>query len=465
MTDTKAILPAIATVAASAMLLRSIANDFIPNEFRNYFFSSLHNISRRFSSHLTIVIDEFQGLSLNEVFEAAEAYLGTLATPSLQRIKVSKVTKEKKLGVAMDRGEEICDVYEDHVQVMWKYVCTKVESSRATNPGDLNASLRAETRSYELTFHKKHKEKVLNSYLPYILDRSKGIKVERKVVKLCTIDQYECYGTQEVNLNHPMTFEQLAMDMEIKKVLLDDLNNFKNGKEFYRRIGKAWKRGYLLYGPPGTGKSSLIAAIANHLNYDIYELELADVGSNSDLKRRLLAMPDQSILVIEDIDCTINLQNRETENEAPSTGKNQVTLSGLLNLIDGLWSCCTDERIIIFTTNHKEKLDPALVRPGRMDMHINMSYCTLSAFKQLAFNYHGLSHHQLFEQIDGLIGEVKVTPAEVAGELMKSRDAQTSLQGLINFLLEKKNQQEIVRLKLTTSVQKKSVHKEEESRG
>ncbi|KAH0986540.1 hypothetical protein GBA52_013717 [Prunus armeniaca] len=255
MPDTKTILPAIATVAASAMLLRSIANDFIPNEFRNYFFSSLHNISRRFSSHLTIVIDEFQGLSLNEVFEAAEAYLGTLATPSLQRIKVSKVTKEKKLGVALDRGEEICDVYEDHVQ---------------------------------------------------------------------------------------------------------------------------------------------------------------------------------------------------------------VTLSGLLNLIDGLWSCCTDERIIIFTTNHKEKLDPALTRPGRMDMHINMSYCTLSAFKQLAFNYHGLSHHQLFEQIEGHIGEVKVTPAEVAGELMKSRDAQTSLQGLINFLLEKKNQQEIVRPKLTTSVQKKSIHKEEE---
>ncbi|XP_020417843.1 AAA-ATPase At3g50940 [Prunus persica] len=128
----------------------------------------------------------------------------------------------------------------------------------------------------------------------------------------------------------------------------------------------------VIYGPPSIGKSSLIAAIANHLNYDIYELELADVGSNSDLKRRLFAMPDQSILVIEDIDCTIMLQNRETENEERSTRKNQVTLSRLLNLIDGLWSCCTDERIIIFTTNHKEKLDPALVRPGRMDMHIHM---------------------------------------------------------------------------------------------
>ncbi|KAM1001222.1 hypothetical protein ACFX15_007454 [Malus domestica] len=442
MSETKALLPAIATFAASAMLLKSIANDFIPNEFRNFFFSGLHSISRCFSSHITIVIEEFQGMSLNEVFDAVEAYLGTIETASLQRIKVSKVTQEKKLAVAVDRGEEIVDVFEDRVQVMWKYVCTKVESSRACNPGDLNASLRSETRSYELTFHKKHKETVLNSYLPYILERSKAIKGERRVVKLCTNSQYDCYGTQEVTLNHPMTFDILAMDTELKKALLDDLNNFKNGKEFYRRIGKAWKRGYLLYGPPGTGKSSLIAAIANHLNYDIYELELTDAGSNSDVKRRLLAMPDKSILVIEDIDCTIKLQNRESEDESWNTNRNQVTLSGLLNLIDGLWSCCTDERIIIFTTNHKDKLDTALVRPGRMDMHIHMSYCTISAFKQLAFNYHGVRNDQLFEQIEGLILEVEVTPAEVAGELMRSRDAQISLQRLIDFLLEKKTQQD-----------------------
>lgn len=118
----------------------------------------------------------------------------------------------------------------------------------------------------------------------------------------------------------------------------------------------------------------------------------------------------------------------------------QVTLSGLLNFIDGLLSCCVNERIIIFTTNHKDRLDPALLRPGRMDMHIHMSYCTVSAFKQLAFNYHRISHHQLFEEIEGLITEVEVTPAEVAGELMKSTDAEVSLHGLIKFLQNKKSQ-------------------------
>lgn len=119
-----------------------------------------------------------------------------------------------------------------------------------------------------------------------------------------------------------------------------------------------------------------------------------------------------------------------------------MTLSGLLNFIDGLWSCCGEGRIIVFTTNHKEKLDPALLRPGRMDVHLHMSYCNTSVFKQLAFNYLGISHHHLFEQIEELIKEVNVTPAEVAGELMKSTNAEVSLNGLVKFLHAKMTQQQ-----------------------
>ncbi|XLU65805.1 hypothetical protein S245_025014, partial [Arachis hypogaea] len=138
--------------------------------------------------------------------------------------------------------------------------------------------------------------------------------------------------------------------------------------------------GYLLYGPPGTGKSNLIAAMTNYLNYDLYDLDLSAVPTNRELKNLVLNMSNRSIL---------------------------VTLSGLLNAIDGLWSCCGEERIMVFTTNHKEKLDPALLRPGRMDMHIHLSYCTFSAFKQLAFNYLRISHHNLFQEIEGLLREVQ----------------------------------------------------------
>nr|GMD22573.1 ATPase, AAA-type, core [Ipomoea batatas] len=134
--------------------------------------------------------------------------------------------------------------------------------------------------------------------------------------------------------------------MKAKDELIEDLNNFVEGKEYYKRIGKAWKRGYLLYGPIGTGKSSLIAAMSNYLNYDIYDLDLTKVRTNSNLR-----------------------------------------------------------------------LDPALLKPGRMDMHIHLSYCKFSAFKQLTVNYLGIHDHELFPEIEELLEEVEVTPAEVAGEV------------------------------------------------
>ncbi|GKC58723.1 AAA+ ATPase domain-containing protein, partial [Tanacetum coccineum] len=114
------------------------------------------------------------------------------------------------------------------------------------------------------------------------------------------------------------------------------------------------------------------------------------------------------------------------------------SLSGLLNFIDGLWSCCGDERIIIFTTNHKERLDPALLRPGRMDVHIHMSYLTTDGFNTLAANYLNIDHHWRFREIKQLIECKKVTPAEVAEELMKSDNVEAVLEGLVNFLKRKR---------------------------
>lgn len=117
----------------------------------------------------------------------------------------------------------------------------------------------------------------------------------------------------------------------------------------------------------------------------------------------------------------------------------QLTLSGLLNFIDGLWSTCGDERIIIFTTNHKDRLDPALLRPGRMDMHIHMSYCTYHGFKLLASNYLGIhGSHMLFGEIEVLMQEAEVTPAQVAEELMKSENTDVALEGFVKLLKRKK---------------------------
>ena len=74
------------------------------------------------------------------------------------------------------------------------------------------------------------------------------------------------------------------------------------------------------------------------------------------------------------------------EEEKKKKQGSKVTLSGLLNFINGLWSACGGERIIAFTTNHVEKLDPALTRRGRMDLHVELSCCSFEGFKVLAKN-------------------------------------------------------------------------------
>ncbi|KAK9184407.1 hypothetical protein WN943_024757 [Citrus x changshan-huyou] len=287
---------------------------------------------------------------------------------------------------------------------------------------------------------------------------------------------------QSVNLDHPATFDTLAMDSDMKQMIMDDLERFVKRKEFYRNVGKAWKRGYLLYGPPGTGKSSLIAAMANYLNFDVYDLELTNLRGNMELRNLLIATENKSILVVEDIDCSIELQDRFAKAKAtnamdlnviqPVMNLNQVpqvilvsqdsqvfsfffffflnrtynmvhnfiffrfqvTLSGMLNFIDGLWSSCGDERIIIFTTNHKDRLDPAFLRPGRMDVHIHMSYCTSCGFKMLASSYLGITEHPLFLEVEGLIEKAKVTPADVAEQLMRNEVPEIALRELIQFL-------------------------------
>ncbi|KAF5454436.1 hypothetical protein F2P56_024102 [Juglans regia] len=442
MAAAKTVLSAAGSLAATAMVVRSIARDFLPHEIRAYFFSGIRSFFNRFSSQLTMVIDEFDGLVYNQIYLAAEIYLGSKVSPNTQTLKLSKSGKERNFTVTMGSNEETSDVF-NGVRFDWILVCRHVESRNFNNPRDLTSTLRSELRSFQLSFHKKHKDMVLNAYLPYIVREAKSMMQESKTLKIFTVSDDRIYGNL-VNmwtgtiLDHPATFDTLAMDTDVKNFILKDLKRFVRRKEYYKKVGKAWKRGYLLYGPPGTGKSSLIAAMANYLKFDIYDLELTELQCNSELRRLLITMANRSILVVEDIDCSIEFRDRMADQSSKQslreTDERQVTLSGLLNFIDGLWSSCGDERIIVFTTNHKEKLDQALLRPGRMDVHIHMSYCTPCGFRLLASNYLGIIDHQLFDEILESIETIKVTPAEVAEQLIKNEDPDIVLKGLIEFL-------------------------------
>ncbi|CAN6863893.1 unnamed protein product [Brassica oleracea] len=398
------LLSVYASITGFMMLFRKMLNDFMPMQLRSYLFRLLDQLFTPKSNNLTVIIDEKFGSESNHVFEAAEIYLRKKISPDTKQLCVGKTTKEKHFTIAIVKGEEIFDSFENS-KMKWNYVESEENKFNEVK------------RHYRLTFENKLREKVMGSYLSHVLAEAEEIKKNLRVVKLYSKDApgRGYYGSPggswgSITLDHPSTFDTLAMDPSAKKKIIDDLERFLKRKEFYKRVGKAWKRGYLLYGPPGTGKSSLIAAMANYLKFDIFDLELSSVQNNGE----------------------------EAENQERNMSRGTVTLSGILNFIDGLWSSAGDERIIVFTTNHKEQLDPALLSPGRMDMHIHMSYCTSLGFRTLVSNYLGLDdlNHPLCEEIEKLCMEV--TPAELAEELMQDDDIDVVLRGVISFIEKKK---------------------------
>ncbi|CDU24905.1 related to BCS1-mitochondrial protein of the AAA family of ATPases [Sporisorium scitamineum] len=148
-----------------------------------------------------------------------------------------------------------------------------------------------------------------------------------------------------------------------KEAIVSDVKRFMERDRWYAERGIPYRRGYLLHGAPGSGKSSFITALAGHLDFNICLLNLSERGLTDDKLNHLLSnAPDRSILLLEDVDAAFLGRQQAAEDGYQAS----VTFSGLLNALDGVAS--GESRIIFMTTNHIEKLDPALIRPGRVDL-------------------------------------------------------------------------------------------------
>ncbi len=177
--------------------------------------------------------------------------------------------------------------------------------------------------------------------------------------------------------------ETIYLPKSDKQTIVDDITHFllPSTADRYESIGRTHKRVYLFEGLPGSGKSSFILALASHFGYDLAVISFTEKVTDGTLTRLLKNLPEKTILVMEDIDVLFTDRKKNDEH------KNMVTFSGILNNLDGITT--QDGFLCFITTNYKNQLDSALLRPGRIDRQLRFDTATKEQIQDMYSKFMG----------------------------------------------------------------------------
>jgi len=230
------------------------------------------------------------------------------------------------------------------------------------------------------------------SDLSYKQPPTKTIKVEHKIPS--------AYAKPIKTDRKPL--EYLYLPEQSMEALVEYLRNFKDHRDRFQTFGFPYRGGIILSGAPGCGKSSTILATATYLQKDIYYLDLGQIKTNQELKLCVDFIRTNSsnggVIIFEDIDCMSEIVHRRPEHVTEMTTETNLTklteevngplsLAYLLNVLDG--TMAPEDVIFIMTTNHIEKLDKALIRPGRIDLDIELTKCTRVQLQKIYLDLYG----------------------------------------------------------------------------
>jgi chaperone BCS1 len=315
-----------------------------------------------------------------------------------------------------------------------------------------------------------------------------GKKTRHSMTTVCTADERSpsMWGRTIVRPSRPV--ETIDIAESAKKSLLKDIEQYlePSTRRFYGNRGIPYRRGYLFHGAPGTGKTSLSFALAGYFKLNLYIMSLSSpkVG-DSELAYMFDQLPEKCIILLEDIDSArierakkfsaeeLDGDRVRSDTEDGNHNRSNITLSGLLNAIDG--SASQEGRVLIMTSNSPENLDDALLRPGRVDKQVYFPATSTAMAARLfvrmftkdeaddvpsaipATELKGIP--EVEENVDGekeaerieimskefaaRIPEHKLTPAEIQGFLLDYRkspdEAIEDVDSWVNILLDAKS--------------------------
>merc|ERR1719326_2517328 len=219
-------------------------------------------------------------------------------------------------------------------------------------------------------------QEALRGYLDDLLAKERSDPPEDKF-PVYRWDVCRSYWYEE-SLQNARAVDSVVLPSALKRDIISDFEQFlhEDTRNWYNRHGIPYKRAYIFYGPPGTGKTSFIQALAGAYGRNVCFLQPNDPRFTDDaFKTCLQKAPDNSIIVLEDIDALFN--NRNSMNKSCP-----LTFTGLLNGLDGIGNAVG--QLFVLSTNHLERLDPALIRSGRVDRKFEFGFCSDEAL-QLMF--------------------------------------------------------------------------------
>jgi len=216
---------------------------------------------------------------------------------------------------------------------------------------------------------------VIKSFVNFALEKADQTKANTFTVYRWHC-KYSYWQRDQTAVARPI--ESVVLPRATKERLCGDIEEFEEEETqaWYESHGIPYKRSFLFYGVPGAGKTSLIQALAGKHGRNVCYLSPTHPEMTDDsIKSAVQKAPSRSIIILEDVDALFTKDREKKIQQSP------LTFSGLLNALDGVGG--SEGQIFILTTNLRDELDPALVRNGRVDLHVSFGYAEAEQMRQL----------------------------------------------------------------------------------